>query len=42
MGPPDHKELMDFKKETKRMKEVKNKQELTDQHLIAKQHEYEL
>jgi len=42
MGPPDSHELLAFKKETKRLKQVKNKQELTDQFLTAKKHEYEM
>ena len=42
MGPPDSHELLAFNKATKRLKQVKNKQELTDQYLTAKKHEYEM
>ena len=42
MGPPDSNELMAFKKETKLLKQLKNKQDLTDQYLNAKNHEYQM
>ena len=42
LGPPDHKELTDFNAERERLKQLKNKQDLMDQHLQAKKMEYEM
>lgn len=42
MGPPDTLELNNIKKETSRLKKLKNKQDLMDQYLTTKKHEYEM